>query len=152
LYAPDDAGAYDTPASIEKLSSSDIDGFATVISELFVLGSVTAACLVLATTAAALSPETTVRPTLVLVADAPISFAGRGFAPRERVTVRLTWNGAGLGRQTVANRAGSFLVRFPGAARNECEPAVGVATGSAGSRAASRKIAIPPPCGTAPQR
>ena len=122
-----------------------------MISRPIVLGSITAACLVLSAAAAAFSPDTAPRPTLVLVADAPISFAGRGFAPRERVTVRLSWNGVALKRQVVATGLGTFRVRFAGASRTECEPAVGVATGSAGSRASSRKIRIPPACGIAQQ-
>ena len=124
-----------------------------MISRVIVLGSVTAACLVLAAAAVGFSPEAAARrPALVLVADAPISFAGRGFAPRERVTVRLAWNGAALRRQVVATPLGTFRVRFTESVLPDCESVVGVATGSAGSRASSRKIQIPPPCGIAPQR
>jgi hypothetical protein len=68
------------------------------------------------------------RPTLVITNLEPLSVAGRGFKPGERVTVRFE----SRRKATTATRAGRFVVRF---ANTSCDGGTIVAIGSKGSRA-----------------
>lgn len=92
------------------------------------------------------------KPAIVLVSDGPVALRGRGFASRERLTVRVSISRRVYTKRLRATALGTFTVRFADAAITECDPFSVSVTGSAGSRAGlSRKIQIPPACGIAPQ-
>ena len=96
--------------------------------------------------------ETKRKPVVVLVSDGPVALRGRGFAARERLTVRVSVANRVYTMRVRATALGTFTARFTEAAANECEPLAVSVTGTAGSRAAlTRKIQIPPACGVAPQ-
>jgi uncharacterized protein Veg len=79
--------------------------------------------------ASATPASTTGRAAVEIVEISPLTVAGRGFKPKERV--RVTANG---GRKSVtAGRRGRFEVAFPAA--NACNGVFVVAVGSKGSRA-----------------
>jgi hypothetical protein len=79
--------------------------------------------------ASATPASTTGRAAVEIVQISPLTVAGRGFKPKERV--RVTANG---GRKSVtAGRRGRFEVAFPAA--NACNGVFAVAVGSKGSRA-----------------
>jgi hypothetical protein len=86
------------------------------------------------------------RGTLAVVARNPVVVTGRGFLPRERVTLRTSLGGHVYRKTVVASRIGRFTTRFADA-NAECSPFAVSATGARGTRATTRKIAIPPPCG-----
>ena len=71
-----------------------------------------------------------VRPTakLTLTRARPVTVAGRGFVPSERVRVEAD----GTARTTIAGARGTFVVRL--SAVDACNGATIVARGSAGSR------------------
>ena len=99
------------------------------------------------------------KPTLALSSSGPLTVKGFGFAPRERVTVRLTFGSDTFSRAPRANPRGRFAVQFPVQLADlvllECSRTViVVATGNRSGRRAQfriRSIQIPPPCGIAPQ-
>lgn len=123
-----------------------------MISRGVVVLSIAAAALAATSVAAAVhGPAVTRKAALALVSKTPITVAGRSFASRERVTVRVSLDGRTIARAVVATAAGRFAVRFPKTSADECTRVVATAVGSAGSRAATRKIEIPPACGIAPQ-
>jgi hypothetical protein len=79
--------------------------------------------------ASATPANTTGRAAVEIVQISPLTVAGRGFKPKERV--RVTANG---GRKSVtAGRRGRFEVALPAA--NTCNGVFVVAVGSKGSRA-----------------
>jgi hypothetical protein len=86
------------------------------------------------------------RATIALADDSPVVVAGRGFARAERVTLRTTVNGRRFTRIVVAGRYGRFTARVANVDA-ECSPFAVSAVGERGSRAALRRIKIPPPCG-----
>lgn len=86
------------------------------------------------------------RPTLTLVAEAPVVLAGRGFVPGESVAVKVYGIGGPLSKSVTAGRRGRFTVRFLPADAN-CGPLRASAVGTKGSRASLRRHTIPPPCG-----
>lgn len=103
------------------------------------------AALALAVPAAAAPQKASLRVT----DEEPLTVAGAGFKPRERITVRFAPSGAAAAAKAVrATLAGRFTVVFPGRKAPECAAYNVTATGSAGSRA--RVIEIPPPCGVDP--
>ena len=79
------------------------------------------------TTTAPASPSA--RPTLMIAATDPVTVAGRGFKPDERVSL----TGNGRRKSIVAGPRGGFTVVFPAA--NVCNGFTAVARGSKGSRA-----------------
>jgi hypothetical protein len=93
------------------------------------LASVAFASLVVvaSTTAAPMSPAS-----LRVVDERPLTVAGSGFAPRERVAVRLDAHGR-WSRSVSALRSGAFRVRFP--VSIGCDGYSLHAFGSRGSRA-----------------
>jgi hypothetical protein len=95
--------------------------------------------------------EATPKATLVLLSRDPITVAGRNFASRERVTVRVSLEERTLAKSVRASAAGRFTIRFAEASASECAPVVATATGRSGSKASTRKVDIPPPCGMTPQ-
>jgi hypothetical protein len=102
--------------------------------------------LVLALPAGAVSLKASLR----ITDDQPVTVAGAGFRPQERVTVRYSPSGEQAAVKTVrASRVGRFTVVFLGQAVPECAAFKVTAVGNAGSRA--RMIEIPPPCGISPQ-
>lgn len=86
------------------------------------------------------------RPTLTLVAEAPVVLAGRGFVPGERVAVKVNGIGGQLSKTVTAGRRGGFTVRFL-PADAACGPLRASAVGTKGSRASIRRRTIPPACG-----
>ena len=86
------------------------------------------------------------RPSIAVVSDSPLTVTGRGFRRFERVTVRTSVAGTAYMRRARAGRAGRFTARFAGVSA-ECHPLVITAVGGRGSRAAAKRIRIPPPCG-----
>ena len=92
------------------------------------------------------------KPVVVLLSDSPVALRGRGFAARERLTVRVTIANRIYTKRLRATALGTFTARFTEAAATECDPLGVSVTGAAGSRAVlTRKIQIPPACGIAPQ-
>jgi hypothetical protein len=107
-----------------------------------------AALLAAALSTSAVSAER--KASVVLLDESPIAVFGRGFVPRERVTVRVVIGKRNLTARVRASTAGRFTVRFQ-ESLPDCSPFSVTATGGAGSRAMLRKINIPPPCGMDPQ-
>jgi hypothetical protein len=85
--------------------------------------------------AAGLTGATTRAPSLRLVTRQPLTVAGRGFEPLERVRVVASWESGEAILRTHATRSGSFLVRFSGQRLGRCDALVVRAVGSRGSRA-----------------
>jgi hypothetical protein len=79
--------------------------------------------------ASATPASTTGRAAVEIVQISPITVAGRGFKPKERI--RVTANGRR--KFVTAGRRGRFEVAFPAA--NACNGVLVVAVGSKGSRA-----------------
>jgi hypothetical protein len=127
-------------------------GFDTVPGSGMKLLAVPAALLLLSSAAAApiVGAEVKRRPTLAVVAESPLTVAGRGFRSFERVTVRTSVRGTAYTRRVRAGRTGGFTARFA-SVNAECHPFAVTAVGGRGSRAAARRIRIPPPCGIAIQ-
>jgi hypothetical protein len=93
---------------------------------------------------AAAKPER--RASLRLVDDAPVTFRGSAFAPREEVRVTLTRQGRRFVRNTRASARGVFRVRFGLIAIDVCRGAIRVvASGDRGSRATYRRACRPLP-------
>jgi hypothetical protein len=88
-------------------------------------------------------------PRISIVDQSPVVVVGRGFAARERVTVRAIHGQARLTKTVRATAAGSFRASLGDIDDSTCSPVLSVAVvGAAGSRAtAAQHIAIPPPCG-----
>jgi hypothetical protein len=86
------------------------------------------------------------RPALSVLSYSPVVVGARGFRRLERVTLRLVVAESRYVRKIRAGRAGRFAVRFEQVSA-ECKPFVVTAVGAAGSRATTRRLAIPPPCG-----
>jgi hypothetical protein len=73
--------------------------------------------------------HTAARATLEIVRTLPLTVAGQGFKPKERIRVSAD----GRRKSVTAGARGSFRVAFPAA--NACNGVVVVAVGSKGSRA-----------------
>ena len=93
-------------------------------------------------------PADAARPkaSLAVVDDSPVTVSGRGFLARERVTLRTSVAGRLHVEVVTANRLGRFTAQFDGVDA-QCSPYAVSAVGARGSRATTRKIAIPPACG-----
>jgi hypothetical protein len=97
---------------------------------------------VVAVAAAALGAGTAAAAArLEVVAHAPLTVRGSGFARHEVVRVRLRMPNAQMVRRVRATRRGRFSARFPGAAPDRCAGYSIVATGASGSSAALRRPA-----------
>lgn len=102
---------------------------------------------VLAAAVAAPAGGAALRARLTLVDLAPVTVVGRGFEPRERVVVRVRWDGDHTAaKAVVAGVRGRFVVRFRSLAFGGCDVFTVTARGGRGSRATLRLL--PPPCGT----
>lgn len=102
------------------------------------LGGIAAAALVVVAIAAA-APQ---RPSLRLVDNAPATFSGRAFKPRESVRVAFLEPG-GRAVRVRATRAGTFIATFNGIAIDRCEQAFVRAIGGRGSRAIYKRLPGP---------
>jgi hypothetical protein len=92
------------------------------------------------------------RPVVRLLDRSPVKVAGRAFAVRERVSVRVTVVGLSrFSKRVRSGAAGAFTAVFPQRTIPECAGFVVTAVGARGSRATLRRIVIPPPCGSDPQ-
>ena len=107
------------------------------------------------------SSAATERPaaaTLALVDSSPLRFAGRHFAPGERVAVRVRMGGIRRTRHVTAGARGRFRARFRRLRLDRCGGGLTArATGSEGNRATYKraKPQCPPPLdppGSAPPR
>jgi hypothetical protein len=109
------------------------------------------AAAAVATTTALAASEAKRRPHVAVTKQDPVVVAGRYFAARERISVRLTVNGLPYAKRLRATRAGTFRATFA-EADAQCQPFTVSARGATGSRATqTRTFNIPPPCGIAPQ-
>ena len=110
-----------------------------------------AALLGLIATGLFTSSAATERPgaaTLALVDSSPLRFAGRHFAPGERVTVRVSMGGIRRTRHVTAGARGRFRVTFRRLALDRCGGGLTArATGSEGNRATYKRAQpqCPPP-------
>lgn len=86
------------------------------------------------------------RAFVALVGDNPLVVSGRGFAGRERVTLRTAAQGQKLVKVVSADRSGRFRARIA-SVDAACWPFVISAEGARGSRAVLRRFRIPPACG-----
>ena len=87
------------------------------------------------------------RATIRLVDEQPVAVAGRGFAPRERVTVRVVpLEQQRYSKEVRATRTGRFTVVFRTETLDECTGYTITAHGARSSRATIRRL-IPTPCG-----
>ena len=87
------------------------------------------------------------RPSIRLLDRQPVTVSGRGFAPRERVTVRVVPLGESrYSKEVRPTRTRRFTVVFRSAALDECAGYTITARGARGSRAVIGRL-IPPPCG-----
>jgi hypothetical protein len=88
-------------------------------------------------------------PSVAIVDQSPIVVVGRGFAARERVTVRASHGGQQLTRTLRATRTGAFRTELGELDQSSCAPVLSVTVvGGAGSRAtAARHVTIAEPCG-----
>ena len=102
------------------------------------------ACFAIATTAGA----TATRQPQISVSDtsSALLVSGRGFLPRERVTVRATQGDASTTRTVRAATTGRFSAELPETGAG-CGPLLVSATGSRGSTAVFRRSRIADPCG-----
>ena len=87
------------------------------------------------------------KATLAVVDESPVTVIGRGFLAKERVTLRTSVAGHLHRKVVTANRLGRFTAQFDGVEAAQCSPYAVSAVGARGSRATTRKIAIPPACG-----
>jgi hypothetical protein len=98
--------------------------------------------LIVATAAALLASATassqTLRATLRLMDDSPVTFRGAGFHAREHVRL-VVYAGRRAARSLEAGSGGGFVVRMPGVSANECKGFSAVATGDDGSRATYKR-------------
>jgi hypothetical protein len=102
----------------------------------------------LAATAVSGATGTTPRKATIAVLDPdPLAIAGRGFFARERVTFRVTREGAVSRKVVTANRLGRLTAEWASLELPECAPYTVIATGARGSTATVRRIRIPPACG-----
>jgi hypothetical protein len=88
-------------------------------------------------------------PRISIVDQSPVLVVGRGFAARERVTLRAVQGDRQMTKRVRATAAGSFRANLGDIDDSSCSAVVSVTVvGGAGSRAtAARHVAIPPPCG-----
>jgi hypothetical protein len=77
---------------------------------------------------------TTRAPSLRLVTRQPLTVAGGGFEPLERIRLVASWESGKAIRRTKATPSGSFLVRFSGNRLGRCDALVVRAVGARGSR------------------
>ena len=101
----------------------------------FLTVAMAAAALVWGLVAAGLTGAATGPAALRLVARQPLTVAGRGFEPLERVHLVASWESGKAIRHTQATRSGSFLVRFSGNRLGRCDALIVRAVGARGSRA-----------------
>ena len=90
------------------------------------------------------APAADERASLALADRSPVVVAGAGFAPRERVTVRVAAAGKRLSKAVRATPAGRFRAAFVTPV-DRCVALLVTATGAAGNVARLREP--PPPCG-----
>jgi hypothetical protein len=119
-----------------------------VISRILVLALALVAAMATGAAAETSASAERAKPAVVLLSDSPVALRGRGFASRERLTVRVSIANRTYTKRLRASAAGTFTARFSEAAARACEP-IGVSvTGRGGSRVGlARKIQIPPACG-----
>jgi hypothetical protein len=90
-------------------------------------------------------------PSVAVTREDPVIVAGRSFAARERVALRVVIGSRAFTRTVRATAIGSFRATFA-EADAECHPYSVTARGGEGSRATqTRSFSIPPPCGIATQ-
>jgi hypothetical protein len=119
------------------------------IVKFSILGSFVAVLAVAAFAASAVATpasDTKRRSAVTLLDDRPVTIAGRGFVRGERVTLRTAVNGRRFTKTVRATVAGRFTATFA-EANAACQAFAVSAIGRLGSRAAFRRIEIPPPCG-----
>jgi hypothetical protein len=80
---------------------------------------------------------------LAVVDRTPLTVAGRGFAKRERVTVRVTLSQRTVSRTTRAGTLGAFRVSFDGLVIPRCEALVLRAVGARTSLARTKLPPLP---------
>jgi hypothetical protein len=118
----------------------------TIVKAISVAAALTTTATLTVTEAISSAPgKSKPRPTVVLVAETPLTVAGRGFLRGERVTLRTAFAGRSYLRVVRANALGRFVARF--GASPECSPFAISAIGRSGRAAVFRRIEIPPPCG-----
>ena len=105
------------------------------------------ATLVAATAVSGATGTTPRKATIAVVDPDPLAIAGRGFFARERVTLRVTREGAVYRKVVTANRLGRLSAEWATLELPECTPYTVTATGARGSTASVRRIRIPPACG-----
>lgn len=105
------------------------------------------AALVAATAVSGAAGTTPRKATIAVVDPDPLAIAGRGFFARERVTLRVTREGAVYRKVVTANRLGRLSAEWATLELPECSPYTVTATGARGSTASVRRIRIPPACG-----
>ena len=105
------------------------------------------ATLVAATAVSGATGTTPRRAAIAVVDPDPLAIAGRGFFARERVTLRVTREGAVFRKVVTANRLGRLSAEWATLELPECTPYTVTATGARGSTASVRRIRIPPACG-----
>jgi hypothetical protein len=94
-------------------------------------------------------------PALRLLDSSPVRFAGRGFAPGERVRVRASAAGSSRTRRVSAGARGRFRVTFRHLSHDRCSGLlIARAIGSEGRRASYKRPQpqCPPPLEPAPPR
>jgi hypothetical protein len=101
----------------------------------FLTIALTAVALVCGLVGAGLTGAATGAPALRLVARQPLTVAGRGFEPLERVRLVAAWESGKAIRRIQATRSGSFALRFSGNRLGRCEALIVRAVGAQGSRA-----------------
>jgi hypothetical protein len=111
----------------------------------FVLG--LGVTLVAATAVSGATGTTPRKATIAVVDPDPVAIAGRGFFARERVTVKVTREGAVYRKVVTASRLGRLSAEWATLELPECSPYTVTATGARGSTASVRRILIPPACG-----
>ena len=105
------------------------------------------AALVAATAVSGATGASPRKATIAVVDPDPLAIAGRGFFARERVTFRVSREGAVYRKVVVANRLGRLSAQWATLELPECSPYTVTATGARGSSAMVRRIQIPPACG-----
>lgn len=93
----------------------------------------TAAALALVLLAGSAPAATDAGPRVRLVSAAPLSLAGSGFAPREKVKLTVKLRGTTHHAVVTAGPGGRFVRRFA-LARGRCDPLTVSARGNRGSR------------------
>lgn len=105
----------------------------------------------LAAAPAATPSSSATRATVSLVDRDPVVVSGTGFAPSERVTLRVRpVGGPAFSRVVTVRRSGRFVTTFATREVPECAAVVVTAMGARGTRA-TLQARIPPPCGVWPQ-